>query len=90
MKLHAPEVNMLTILKNSERGLVTLDEPIEGCWLRVVEPTQGELGQLEEWGFEQDLVRLQIFHSSQFPWASLSKTRSWQPSVVMTTMLSES
>jgi magnesium transporter len=48
---------MLTILKNSERGLVTLDEPIEGCWLRVVEPTQGELGQLEEWGFEQDLVR---------------------------------
>jgi len=36
---------MITILKNTEAGLQTLERPTDGCWINVVSPTSEEILQ---------------------------------------------
>jgi len=45
---------MITIYKNSEKGLMVLSEPITGCWINVIEPTPDEINYLEGLGFYRD------------------------------------
>ena len=47
---------MITIFKNDEHGLSTLAEPVNGCWIRVIDPTPDELTQLQGMGFPMDYL----------------------------------
>lgn len=47
---------MIQIYKNTENGLVTLQEPIDGAWINVVDPTQDEMAFLQELGISQDFL----------------------------------
>ena len=47
---------MITIFKNDERGLSTLAEPVNGCWIRVIDPTPDELTRLQGMGFPMDYL----------------------------------
>ena len=47
---------MLTIYKNTESGLSTLQEPITGCWINAIDPTPQEIAQLSELGIPQDFL----------------------------------
>jgi magnesium transporter len=38
---------VIAIYKNTETGLIKLDEPINGCWINVTDPTQQELELLQ-------------------------------------------
>jgi magnesium transporter len=39
---------MITIYKNNENGLAVLTEPVDGCWINVIDPTPAEINQLKE------------------------------------------
>jgi magnesium transporter len=39
---------MITILKNTELGLQTLDQPVDGCWINLVNPSPDELAQVRD------------------------------------------
>jgi len=47
---------MLTINKHSETGLVTLNEPIEGCWISLVDPTSEEVARVQSLGIPLDYL----------------------------------
>ena len=47
---------MITFFKNDERGLSTLAEPVNGCWIRVIDPTPDELTRLQGMGFPMDYL----------------------------------
>lgn len=47
---------MITIYKHSESGLLQLSEPIDGCWINVIDPTPEDLKTLVEYGLRQDYL----------------------------------
>ncbi len=47
---------MITIYKNCEQGLMTLHEPVTGCWINVVDPSPDEINYLEGLGFYRDYL----------------------------------
>ena len=47
---------MINIYKSSEAGLITLDEPIEGCWINATDPTPQEFAWLENLGIPRDYI----------------------------------
>jgi len=47
---------MINIYKSSEAGLVTLTEPSEGSWIRVIDPTPEEYAWLENLGVPRDYI----------------------------------
>ncbi len=48
---------MITIYKNNETGLVTLEQPVNGCWINVLDPSPEEITQLQEMlGVPQDFI----------------------------------
>jgi magnesium transporter len=47
---------MITIRKSSESGLITLPEPISGCWIDVTNPTPAEIAQIQALGITQDYI----------------------------------
>jgi magnesium transporter len=47
---------MITIFKNTESGLVQLDEPANGSWIRVQDPESREINGLVELGIPQDFI----------------------------------
>jgi len=50
------EVVVLTIFKNTEQGLQTIEKLANGCWVNAIDPTPGEIAMLVEWGVDVDLV----------------------------------
>lgn len=51
---------MLTIYKTVEGGLERLEQPVNGCWINVVDPTPEEIRQLETWEVEPDLIQYSL------------------------------
>ncbi len=47
---------MIAIYKNNEQGLVTLSEPVNGCWINVINPTQDEINWLVEQSIPLDYL----------------------------------
>jgi magnesium transporter len=47
---------MITIYNSTERGLVTINDLVPGCWVNVVDPTPEEIAQLAQWGLMTDFV----------------------------------
>jgi len=47
---------MIKILKNIENGLVTLQEPVPGAWINVINPSQEEMNVLRAMGVSQDYL----------------------------------
>ena len=47
---------MITIYKNNEQGLMTLNEPIDGCWINVINPTHEEIIRLHDLGIPPDYI----------------------------------
>jgi magnesium transporter len=48
---------VITIFKNTDDGLVTVEEVVSGCWISVIDPTPDELNRLpQELGFPQDFL----------------------------------
>lgn len=47
---------MITIYKNSDAGLLCLEKPVNGCWIRVEDPTAKEIAGLVELGLPQDFI----------------------------------
>lgn len=47
---------MITYYKNTDCGLVSLAEPVTGCWIRVQDPTPKEILDLVELGVPQDFI----------------------------------
>ena len=47
---------MINIYKSSEAGLVTLNEPLEGSWINVLDPTPEEYAWLENLGIPRDYI----------------------------------
>jgi magnesium transporter len=47
---------MMKIFKNTESGLVQLDEPANGSWIRVQDPEPREIAALVELGIPQDFI----------------------------------
>jgi magnesium transporter len=51
---------MLTIYKNTERGLEQLDSLVNGSWVKVVDPTPEEIQQLVIWGIETEFINYSL------------------------------
>lgn len=51
---------MLTIFKTVEGGLERLEQPMNGSWINVVDPTPEEIKQLEAWDVETDLIQYSL------------------------------
>jgi magnesium transporter len=47
---------MITIYRHGEHGLDVLTEPITGCWINVVDPTQEEINRLQTLSIPQDYI----------------------------------
>lgn len=47
---------MIQIYKNTERGLETLQEPVSGAWINVINPTPREMATLQAMGIPQDYL----------------------------------
>ncbi len=47
---------MINIYKSSEAGLVTLNEPLEGSWINLIDPTPEEFAWLENLGIPRDYI----------------------------------
>jgi magnesium transporter len=47
---------MLSIYKTTLDGLETLESPVNGSWIKAVDPSQEEIAKLEDWGIEPDLI----------------------------------
>ena len=39
---------MISDLTNTETGLTEIDEPVNGCWIRMQDPTQREILEITE------------------------------------------
>jgi magnesium transporter len=50
------EFTMITMLKNTEKGLIPLVSPNDGCWIHVVDPTPQEISRLQELGIPHDYI----------------------------------
>ncbi len=50
------ENNMLTIYKNVEDGLSILTEPINGCWIHLLDPTAEEIQTISNLGIPRDFL----------------------------------
>jgi magnesium transporter len=50
------EVAVLTIFKNTEQGLETIDKLANGSWVNVIDPTPDEVNMLVEMGVDADLI----------------------------------
>lgn len=49
---------MITYFKTLDNALITLDEPMAGCWISVVEPTQDEIKMLiNDFGLDSGFVK---------------------------------
>jgi magnesium transporter len=49
-------MTMIAIYKNTENQLVTLTEPIAGCWIHATDPTHEEIAWLEKLGIPTDYI----------------------------------
>lgn len=47
---------MITVLKTQPNGLITLEEPTQGSWLNVIDPTPLEIDQLQSLGIPLDYI----------------------------------
>ena len=47
---------MITFYKNTEQGLVTLPEPVEGAWINAIDPNPEEICLLQELGAPLDYL----------------------------------
>ena len=47
---------MISYLKNTEIGLTEIDEPVNGCWIRMQDPTQREILEIAELGIPHDFI----------------------------------
>jgi magnesium transporter len=47
---------MLTIYKTTLEGLETLENPMNGCWIKATDPSREEIEKLENWGVEPELI----------------------------------
>ncbi len=47
---------MISMHKNTEQGLVTLNEPINGCWINITNPTSEEINWLVSQRIPQDYI----------------------------------
>lgn len=47
---------MITFYKNTENGLAVLPEPVENCWVNVVDPTPEEQARLVDMGIPLDYI----------------------------------
>ena len=47
---------MLNIYKTTPEGLENLENPMNGCWIEAVNPSPDEIGKLENWGIEPELI----------------------------------
>jgi len=47
---------MITFFKNNEYGLNILPQPVQNCWINVVDPTPEEVNQLHELGISPDYI----------------------------------
>lgn len=47
---------MITIFKSRESGLITLPEPVNGCWINVTNPSSEEIARLQALGIQQDYL----------------------------------
>lgn len=47
---------MINIYKSSEAGLIALNEPLEGSWIRVIDPTPEEFAWMENLGIPRDYI----------------------------------
>lgn len=47
---------MLTIYKNVEDGLSILTEPINGCWIHLLDPTPEEIQTISNLGIPRDFL----------------------------------
>lgn len=47
---------MITYFKNTESGLTQMDEPVNGCWIRVQDPSPREIIEITELGIPQDFI----------------------------------
>jgi magnesium transporter len=50
------EVVVLTIFKNTEQGLQTIDRLANGSWVKVTDPNPDEVAMLVEMGVDMDLI----------------------------------
>jgi magnesium transporter len=50
------EVVVLTIFKNTEQGIQTIDRLANGSWVKVTDPTPEEIAMLVEMGVDVDLI----------------------------------
>jgi len=51
---------MLNVYKTTDQGLTEIEKAIDGAWVKVIDPTPGELNQLTEWGIGADLVNYSL------------------------------
>ncbi len=47
---------MITIYRNSEKGLLQMSEPTSGSWLNVINPSPEEIAQIQALGIPQDYI----------------------------------
>lgn len=47
---------MISIYKNTELGLEELDNPVNGCWINVINPTSDEVDRVTAWGIPIDFL----------------------------------
>jgi len=47
---------MITVYKKYEHGLQTIDQPEEGCWINVIDPTPEEMTTLQDLGVPTDYL----------------------------------
>jgi len=47
---------MITIWKKTDNGIRSIPEPIDGCWINVINPTQQEIEQLSLMKIPQDFI----------------------------------
>lgn len=47
---------MITIYKNTESGLVKLDDPVNGAWIHVIDPTTDDIEYLMSQGVPQEFI----------------------------------
>ena len=50
------ELEMNTIYKTHENGLLRINEPTSGCWINVINPTPDEITSLQALGIPQDYL----------------------------------
>jgi magnesium transporter len=47
---------VITYHKSTENGLLKIDEPVNGTWISVIDPTTEEIEQISELGVPQDFI----------------------------------